>query len=296
MANRRKKPVILFDYEPDHTTPVVYIKHQLCTRNEDDEDLVEDKIPKLNEDASPYEILQFLSTFQRVRKVMGWTSVPKLYQKFPIHLHNYHLDVSELITGDLTHAVAYFNAQLQEFKLELRGYKYEEQMNNLRSLKKPGKMEPSQFLLMLRLANRIAIQQPDAPEFEQGFLDLQLLVAMPSSWQDHFKDTNLDVDNTTIEEIRNYLDKQSNKNPFIPKNKDKGNNDRVESNTRNKNTEATLPTTEMDNVTTITHKDKATRLPVATVTAFKTPTCAPYQDIKITHGVNAAPTGSNRSF
>ncbi len=57
MANRRKKPVIPFNYEVDYTTPVVYIKHELRTRNEDDEDIVKDKIPKLNEDASPYEIL-----------------------------------------------------------------------------------------------------------------------------------------------------------------------------------------------------------------------------------------------
>ncbi len=239
MANRRKKPLIPFDYEPDHTTPVVYIKHQLRTRNEDNGYIVEDNIPKLNEDASPYEILQFLSTFQRVRKAMGCTTGSKLYQKFPIHLHDYHLDVWELVSGDRTHTVAHFNAQLQGFKLELlRGYRYEEQMNYLRSLKKPGKMEPSQFLLKLRSANRMAIQLPDALEFDQGFSDLQLrrvfLAAMPSSWQDHLEDANLDVDNTTIEETRNYMDKQSNKDPFNPKNKDKGNNNCVESNARNK--------------------------------------------------------------
>ncbi len=231
---------------------------------------------------------------------MGWTTGPKRYQKFPIRLHDYHLDVWELLTGDRTHTVAHFNAQLQEFKLELqRGYKYEEQMNYLRSLKKSDKMEPSQFLLKLRLANRMAIQLLDAPEFEQGLSDLQLrrvfFAAMPSSWQDHFEDANFDVDNTTIEDIKNYMDKQSNKDLFIPKNKDKATTIALSPTLATRTiVEATVPTTEMDNVPTIPHKDKATGLLVATVIAFKTPTRALYQDMEITNGVNAVPTGSMR--
>ena len=87
MAHRKTVPVIPFDYEPDNPTAVEYIKHQLKIRAPDgSENTIEDRIQKLREDASPFEILQFLSTFQRVRRTMGWTTGPKLFQKFPMHL------------------------------------------------------------------------------------------------------------------------------------------------------------------------------------------------------------------
>ena len=83
MANRRKKPVIPFDFEPDYSIPMEYIRHQLRTRTENDEDVVEEKLQRLHEEASPYEMLQFFSAFQRVRSSMNWAEGPKLYQKFP---------------------------------------------------------------------------------------------------------------------------------------------------------------------------------------------------------------------
>ena len=130
MANRRIKPVIPFEYEPENPTAVEFIKHQLRTRAQDNEETIEERIPKLSEDSSPYDILQFLSVFQRVRRTMNWTTGPKLYQKFAVHLSTYHLDVWELLTEDRNATVANFNEQLQEFKAELlQGYSYEDQMD-----------------------------------------------------------------------------------------------------------------------------------------------------------------------
>ena len=106
MANRRINPVIPFDYESENPTAVEYVKHQLRVRAQNSEDTIEERIPKLSEDASPGEILQFLSAFQRVRRTMGWTSGPKLYQKFPVHLSAYHLDVWELLSDDRAATVA----------------------------------------------------------------------------------------------------------------------------------------------------------------------------------------------
>ncbi len=155
MANRRSNPVIPFDYEPEKPKAGEFIKHQLRMQAQDNEDIIEDQIPKLSEEASPYEILQFLSIFQRVRRTMNWTTGPKLYQKFPVHLSGYHLDVWELPTNDRTATVANFNDQLQEFKSELlQGYTDEDQMDYLRTLKKPGNMGPSQFLFTPHLCDR----------------------------------------------------------------------------------------------------------------------------------------------
>ncbi len=75
-------------------------------------------------------------------------------------------------------------------------------------------------------------QLPDTPEFEHGFTDPQLqrvfLAAMLRAWQEHFENANLSVHNTTIQEIRTYMEKQSAKDPFVPKNKQQGNNERGE--------------------------------------------------------------------
>ena len=115
MAHRKAMPVIPFDYEPDTTTPVEYVKHQLKVRAPDGtEDTIEDRIQKLREDAPPFEILQFLSTFQRVRQTMGWTTGPKLFQKFPMHLFGYqHLDLWELLRNNQ-------NATVNNFELTQR--------------------------------------------------------------------------------------------------------------------------------------------------------------------------------
>jgi len=154
MAHRKAVPVIPFDFELD-TTTLEYVKHQLKVRAQDgSEDTIEDKIPKLREDASPYEILHFLSTFQRVRHTMNWTTGTKLAQKFPMHLIGYHLDTWEVLMGNRNATVNNFELSLNEFKQELlEGYTYEDQIDYLRTLKKPGKMEPSQFLLKLQAAN-----------------------------------------------------------------------------------------------------------------------------------------------
>ncbi len=224
MTNRSTNPVILFDYEPESSIAIEYIWHQQRTHGQGNEDIIGDKIPKLREEASPYEILQFLSAFQRVHRTMNWTTGPKLHQKFPVHLSDYHLDVWELLTNEQNATVANFNEQLQEFKAELLlSGTCKDQTDCLWSLKKTGKMQPSQFLLKLKAANRMATRLTDAPEFENGLSELQLrrvfLAAMPRTWQEHFENANLSVHNTTIQEIRTYMDKRSAKNPVVPKNK-----------------------------------------------------------------------------
>ena len=235
MANRRQKPVIPFDYEIENPSTIEYIRHQF----REDDDIIEERIPKLREDASPYEILHFLNTFQRARTTMSWTTGPKLYQKFQLHLSDYHLEVWYLFMNDRAHTVVRFDAHLKEFKTELlQGYSYEDQMDYLRSLKKPGAMEPSQFLLKLRAANRLATQLSNRPAVDTGFNDLQLkrvfLAAMPKAWQENFENANLTVHNTIIQDMRTYMDRQSIKDPFVPRNNQGNNNDRGQQNDRNR--------------------------------------------------------------
>jgi hypothetical protein len=111
-----------------------------------------------------------------------------MFQNFPMHLEGYHYDIRALIIDDVKQTVPLFSASINQFKAELlEGHNYEDQMDYLRELTKPNKMEASKFLLKLRTANHMAIQLPNAPTKEPGFTAVQLhrkfLFAMPPSWQ-----------------------------------------------------------------------------------------------------------------
>jgi hypothetical protein len=99
-------------------------------------------------------------------------------------------------------------------------------------------MEPSKFLLKMRAANQMVAQLPGAPEDEPAFSDIQMhcqfLFAMPRPWQDKFENTNLTVQNSTLQDILHYMDKQSLKDPFVP-NKG-GSNNKTNSSTINQTT------------------------------------------------------------
>ena len=209
MASKNKRAhIIPFDPEDD-ADKTEFVKHsRTITEADGSSDVLEERIPKLSEDATPYDILKFLAAFGRARTNLRWTTGPRLYQKFPVHLSGYHLEVWETtIEDDPNQTVANFNASLEDFKLELlQGYNYEDQMDYLRELCKPPKMDPSKFLLKLRAANRLAIQLPGAPDNNPGFSETQMkrvyLQAMPKLWQDNFENANMDVSNESLQDIR----------------------------------------------------------------------------------------------
>ena len=119
----------------------------------------------------------------------------------------YHLDMWELLRNNQNAAVNNFDRTLTEFECEfLEAYNYEDQME---CLKRPDKMEPSQFLLKLRAANRMAIEFPNVPEDKNGFLDLQLLAAMPKAWQDNFENASVYIYNSTLQELVTNLHGQT---------------------------------------------------------------------------------------
>jgi len=78
----------------------------------------------------------------------------KTLSEISLHLSGYHLDVWESVATGWNATVISLNQRLQDFKLELiEGYTYKDQLDYLRTVKKPGKMEPGQFLLKLQAAN-----------------------------------------------------------------------------------------------------------------------------------------------
>jgi hypothetical protein len=48
------------------------------------------KVPRLSEDSGTSVLLTFIREFQRTRAIMSWTTGPKLFEKFEMHLQGLH--------------------------------------------------------------------------------------------------------------------------------------------------------------------------------------------------------------
>jgi len=156
MSSKNKRLAIIpFEADFDESK-ASFITHKRSMTQEGVTETVEEKIMKLHEEASPFEILKFLHSFRKARTAMAWLTAPKLFQKFPLHLDGYHLEMWESVLEaiqakleeDADLAVENFDDAITAFKEEvLQGYHYEDQMDYLRGLKKPGNMSPGKFLM-----------------------------------------------------------------------------------------------------------------------------------------------------
>ena len=86
-----------------------------------------------------------------MRKFGGGT-VPKIFEKFPKHLEEYHKYLLMEIIDGLNKTVASFNVYLDKFKEKIfEGHQYEEQMDYPIDLRIPAKMEPIKCLLKIHM-------------------------------------------------------------------------------------------------------------------------------------------------
>ena len=247
MTTASRRFVIPLDPDYDESQ-AEYMKHRRIVpdaTNPAISDSIEERVPKLSQTAKPFEILRFLSNFSRARRHLQWTTGPILFSKFPLHLDGYHLRVWELTIAGMTKTVAHFEEAMQDFSDKLlEEYNYEDQMDYLRSIKKPPKMSPGEFLMKLRDANEMVAQLPRAPEDDPGFTEDQLariyLLAMPHAWQNNFENANLSVHTTTLSGIRRYMDMQALKDPYVPKTQRSNSS---QNSNRNRNFTSTTTTT-----------------------------------------------------
>jgi hypothetical protein len=177
------------------------------------------EVPQLSEQAGTYELLTFLREFELARATMSWTTGPKLYEKFIMHLQGYHRQTWTDEAAGKAQTVATFDQTILEFKEQLLENKdYDNQMDYIRDLHKPQDMKPGTFLLYLRIQNSMVQELPGAPLADPGFSDMQLrriyLHAMPIAWQSTFEDANKSVADTPLNAMRTYFDKQHAKDPY----------------------------------------------------------------------------------
>ena len=216
------------DYDESQVPTVEHTRKEVVDGIEES---ISEKIPRLIQNASAYFILFFFSKFTQVRHDFNWNSGARLFQKFAQHLDGTHRLDWQRRTDRITAAhrtVAAFNTQIRELKARLLGsYSYTDQIEYLRSLKKPPDVSPSMFAQQLQNAEYMATQLPDA-NGAQGFTDAErksvFLHAMPIAWQLKFDDANMRLATEEFADIIHYMDILYANYPYVkPKSKDEAN-------------------------------------------------------------------------
>ena len=230
MAPTKKKidPVIPIKADYDESL-VEYIKHRRSESNNNVTEEISERVPILPDDATAHRIVTFLAAFNQARRHMQWTTGPKLFQRFELHLQGTHLLTWQDQTFGANQTVAIFNGHLELFKDSLlAGYDYEEQKDYLRSIRKTADQTPSQFYLKFLAAETHARLLPDAPDDEPVFSEEErkrlFLRAMPIDWQKQFDAANLQIATETIADMRKYFDLTQRNNPLIRNNDNNGGN------------------------------------------------------------------------
>ena len=92
MAPTKKKidPVIPIKADYDESL-VEYIKHRRSESNNNVTEEISERVPILPDDATAHRIVTFLAAFNQARRHMQWTTGPKLFQRFELHLQGTHL-------------------------------------------------------------------------------------------------------------------------------------------------------------------------------------------------------------
>ena len=222
--SRQRKKVPNIPLKPDYDESTVeYLTHRRSEVVAGVTEEIQQRVPILPTDATPFLKLKFFAAFTKARRHLQWTTGPRLFQRFEMHLSDLHLATWEAQAQGVAATVANFNQQYAAFKTTLlSGYRYHDQMDFLRQVKKQPDQSPSQFVLMCSAAEAHAIQLPDAPVAPAtvGFTAEErrrnLLQAMPSSWQDKFIDANMTTADETLATMQQYFDRLYEKDPFEP--------------------------------------------------------------------------------
>jgi hypothetical protein len=185
--SRPVKRAAIIPLKPDYEESSVHrIKHSQARDVAGVSEKTTVEVPRLSENAGTYELLTFIREFQRARSIMSWTTGPRLFEKFEVHLQGFHRQTwSDEAAGHATQTVATFDETVRAFKSQLlEDEDYDNQLDFIRELKKPRDMKPGTFLLYLRIQNSMVQELPGAPNAGPGFTDNTMAVEVRGRRQD----------------------------------------------------------------------------------------------------------------
>ncbi len=95
---------------------------------------------------------------------MSWTTGPRLFNKFQMHLEDDHETKWDDITSGLNETVAIFDEAISEFTSQrFQPDDYHVHKKFLLSVRKPGEVDPEMFLSLVRYHNRLLALLPGVP-------------------------------------------------------------------------------------------------------------------------------------
>jgi hypothetical protein len=224
MAPSQRVKAAIIPLDPPKEEDIEYVKHRRSEVNNGVTKEIQERVPKLKDDASPYQILRFFTSFTQVRRHMHWTTGPRLFQRFHMHLEGVHLTTWEDQVQNLNETVVNFDAPFIEYKRSLlEGYCYLDQMDYLQSVKKTKDQSPKDYLRIVQASETLACQLPDAPN-NAGFTNMErrrnFFQAMPLDWQSKFIEANMRIKDETLTDMRIYFECLQELYPFEERNND----------------------------------------------------------------------------
>jgi hypothetical protein len=92
---RSRRKVASIPLTPPKDAEIEYVKHCRSEVINGVTEEIQEKIPKLSDDASANTTLRFFAAITQVRTHMQWTTEPKLFQRFSLHLQGVNLTTWE---------------------------------------------------------------------------------------------------------------------------------------------------------------------------------------------------------
>ena len=163
------------------------------------------EISVLSIGASRMELISFITEFNRAAKIMKWIDAAALFLKFQMHLQVQDLDVWNTIIGQTQMNLIDFTASQDSFKRSrFMGDSYEQQVKFLKSIKKPKDIEPSLFNALLSYHNLLLRELPGVPA-----VAADASLSAPKIRQEKFEDASKTTSNTSLQELQDYMQTQS---------------------------------------------------------------------------------------
>ncbi|KAG7345279.1 reverse transcriptase RNA-dependent DNA polymerase [Nitzschia inconspicua] len=251
--NQRRKsavpqgPRVVIPLKPDFSlSESRTVKFSISLPVEDEEGAYEKtvvEVPKLTDDATPMQALNFVREFFSACETMSWTTGAKRFEKIKQVLEGKHKAVLlTYMNEENSRSVDSFQAAMDTILAEFfeETVDYEDQMVYLRTgLKKPSTMSPKEFATLLEMANEYVKLIPGAPDNSAGLTSNEMcrvyLNAMPIQWQRNFNNAGKNVFTETIQSMRTYFEAQAVQDPYTPRRQPGDGNSQEERGNRNSN-------------------------------------------------------------
>ncbi|KAG7359913.1 hypothetical protein IV203_035011 [Nitzschia inconspicua] len=199
------------------------------------------EVPKLTDDATPMQALNFVREFFSACETMSWTTGAKRFEKVKQVVEGKHKDVLlTYMNAEASRSVDSFQDAMDTILAEFfeETVDYEDQMLYLRTgLKKPSTISPKEFATLLEMANEYVKLIPGAPDTSAGLTPNELcrvyLNAMPKQWQTNFNNAGKNVYSETLQSMRVYFEAQSVQDPYTPRRPSGDGNNQEERGNRN---------------------------------------------------------------